>query len=417
MIDKVIGKCGVILNSQEYFIYLLRCHLSGENPNGVENTDWAEIYSLSEKHSVTAIISSEIKKLPVQFRPGGKLLSAFNQRLGYTVRNYEIKMQAITRFVSVLSDAEIPHLIVKGAVLRFLYPVPELRTSGDTDAIIAHANYQKAMDALVQNGFKIIKKYHNVANMVYNGEEFELHTELESVNVQSKVYFSDFFGSISESSGFTYKLKPFYHLLYAITHIAKHLKTGGAGVRMIMDIDVFFRNYPDTDIEKLLHECENMGLKQTALVLIALSKKWFGTPVSVPYTFDDAEHAELYTVLADVVLTGGVFGFDNGGVGMVNLRNEMGSSGKNGKAVSIKAFFKWVFPGVEYLKERFYYCYKYPVLAPVAWLQRLFEAIFGHSKHTGNAVKQMFSSAETAEKFNYLLKELNITENDKNKQS
>ena len=76
--------------------------------------------------------------------------------------------------------------------------------------------------------------------MLYNGEEFELHTELESVNVQSKIYFSDFFGNISEGEGFTYKLKPLYHLLYVITHIAKHLKTGGAGIRMIMDIDAIF---------------------------------------------------------------------------------------------------------------------------------------------------------------------------------
>lgn len=114
--------------------------------------------------------------------------------------------------------------------------------------------------------------------MLYNGEEFELHTELESVNVQSKIYFSDFFGNISEGEGFTYKLKPLYHLLYVITHIAKHLKTGGAGIRMIMDIDAFFRNYPDTDIEKLLCECENLGLKQTALVLIALSKSGFQLP-------------------------------------------------------------------------------------------------------------------------------------------
>ena len=403
------------MESRDYFIYLLRCHLSGENPQGAPNANWTEIYSLAEKHSVTAIVSSEIKKLAPSFRPEGKLLSAFNQKLGYTVRNYEIKMQAITKFVSVLTAAEIPHLIVKGAVLRYLYPVPELRTSGDTDAVVSPENYQKAMDALVENGFVITKKYYNVANMLYNGEEFELHTELESVNVQSKICFSDFFGNISEGEGFTYKLKPFYHLLYVITHIAKHLKTGGAGIRMIMDIDVFFRNYPDTDIEKLLCECENLGLKQTALVLIALSKKWFSTPVSVPYTFEDSSEARLYSVLSDIILTGGVFGFENGGVGMVNLRNEMSKSGKRGTGASVKAFFKWVFPGVSYLKERFYYCHKHPVLAPIAWLQRLFEAVFGHSKHTEDAVKQMFSSGKTAENFNYLFKELNITENESGK--
>ncbi|UKI22239.1 MAG: hypothetical protein L6V88_07555 [Anaerotruncus sp.] len=55
------------------------------------------------------------------------------------------------------------------------------------------------------------------------------------------------------------------------------------------------------------------------------------------------------------------------------------------------------------------------MLAPIAWLQRLFEAVFGHSKHTEDAVKQMFSSGKTAENFNYLFKELNITENESGK--
>lgn len=412
---KQTEKEGVFLDSREYFIYLLRCHLNGENPGGVENANWAEIYSLAEKHSVTAIVSSEIKKLPPSFRPQGKLLSAFNQMLGYTVRNYEIKMQAITKFVSVLTEAEIPHLIVKGAVLRYLYPVPELRTSGDTDAVVSPENYQKAMDALIENGFVIREKHYYVANMLYNGEEFELHTELESVNVQSKIYFSDFLGSMSEGKGFTYKLKPLNHLLYIIVHIAKHLKSGGAGIRMIMDIDAFFRNYPDTDTEKLLRECEILGLKQTALVLIALSKKWFGTPVSVPYTFEDSSEARLYTTLSDIILTGGVFGFHNGGEGVFKLEHEMGKSGKSGFAASVKALFRWIFPDISLLKRRSYYCYKHPVLAPIAWLQRLFEAAFGHSKHTKNTIREMFSDGETAEVFNYLFKELDITDDESGK--
>lgn len=86
---------------------------------------------------------------------------------------------------------------------------------------------------------------------MYGGEFFDLHTELESINVQSKIYYSTPFDDISESTGHTYKLKPIYHLLYVITHIAYHLKNGGAGIRMIMDIDALLRYYPDMDMENL----------------------------------------------------------------------------------------------------------------------------------------------------------------------
>ena len=69
-------------------------------------------------------------------------------------------------------------------------------------------------------------------------DNFEIHTEFESINIQSKIYFATPFDDVSDSIDYTYKLKPAYHLLYVIIHIAHHLKTGGVGIRMIMDIDV-----------------------------------------------------------------------------------------------------------------------------------------------------------------------------------
>lgn len=64
----------------------------------------------------------------------------------------------------------------------------------------------------------------------------------------------------------------------------------------------------------------------------------------MPYTFEDSSEARLYSVLSDIILTGGVFGFENGGVGMVNLRNEMSKSGKSGTGASVKAFLNGFSP-------------------------------------------------------------------------
>ena len=193
----------------------------------------------------------------------------------------------MTHLIEVLSQAEIDHLLVKGAVLRFLYPSPELRTSGDTDVVVRLSDYEKSVKVLKKAGFKVDFVRKNVSQVVYGGEFFDLHTELESINVQSKIYYSTPFDDISESTGHTYKLKPIYHLLYVITHIAYHLKNGGAGIRMIMDIDALLRYYPDMDMEKFMALCDNIKIKRTAQALIALSKKWFNTPVGNDYTFED----------------------------------------------------------------------------------------------------------------------------------
>ncbi len=404
-------KGGFALRSKEYFVYLLSCWLNKEKPAGSEQTDWQAVYALSENHNVTAIIASKIKELPQGSRPKGRLLSAFNQRLGFAVQNYEIKMRAMTYLIETLTKAGIDHLLVKGAVLRFLYPSPELRTSGDTDVVVRPADYEAAIEALKKAGFKIDFVRHTVAQARYGGEVFDLHTELESINVQSKIYYSTPFDDISESTGHTYKLKPIYHLLYVITHIAYHLKNGGAGIRMIMDIDALLRYYPDMDMQKFAALCENIKISRTAQALIALSKKWFKTPVAIDYTFEDADEQSFYENLSGIILDGGIFGYKNGGVGMMNLERSMQESGKADLKTSFKAFFKWLFPSAAYLKKYYYYAYKHPVLLPTAWFHRFFKALFGHLPVAKKIAREMFTKQEMSAKYFDVLNELQIDDN------
>ena len=56
------------MSTSEYFIYLLSCWLNDEKPRGSEDTNWQEIYALAEAHNVTAVITSQIKKLPARIR-------------------------------------------------------------------------------------------------------------------------------------------------------------------------------------------------------------------------------------------------------------------------------------------------------------------------------------------------------------
>lgn len=392
----------MILNSSNYFIYLLSCYLNGEKPICEKDIDWNEIYALSQKHDVTPVISKEIKELDKDKCPKGKLLSAFNQRLENTVKNYEYKTQAITLLVKLLSEAKINHLLIKGAVLRYLYPVPELRTSGDTDVVISPSDYENTVEVLKNGGFSVETVGTTVAELKYNDEVFEIHTELEYINIQSKIYFSTPFDDISEHSGYTYKLKPFYHLLYVITHIAHHLKNGGAGVRMIMDIDALLRYYPDIDIEKFIALCDYIRIKKTALVLIALSKKWFNTPVAIDFTFEDSDEEDFYKNLSRIILNGGVFGEDNGGIS----DEDKAVSGENSKA-----FLERVFPHPSKLQEYFPYCEKRKYLIPIAWFQYLFLVLFGKLGHSKDTNEEIFTQKEMSQKYYEVLKELQIDSN------
>lgn len=398
------------MNEKEYFIDLISCHLNKKKPDGVQNIDWNQVYSLAKKHNVLGIVMSVIKQLPKEFVPEKRLYSAFNQSLGYTLRVYENKMNSDAALISVLTKEEIPHLLVKGAVLRNMYPVPALRTSGDTDVVVKESDYPNAVNVLKENGFEVEDVRGDVAALLYGGDRFEIHTELESINVQSKIYFSTPFDDISECSGYTYKLMPIYHLIYVITHIAHHMKMGGAGIRMLMDMDVLIRNYPELDYQEFWQICRNINIEKTAGALFALCRKWFHTPVSSDFSFDSEENKDFYDSLSNVILEGGIFGFGNGGVGKNNLEESIGKSGKVTVFVMLKAFFKWLFPSKEYMQSCFLYAYKHPALIPAAWFHRLFKALFVHRKKSVFNLKEMFTKKEISEKQHQLLTELEIKE-------
>lgn len=291
-----------IISEKEYFIYLLSCHLNGTTPKGEKNINWNLIYEFAKRHSVVSMIAHVIKDLPRHFWPEDKILSKFNKELESTVQKYEFKMKTLFTFITALSNAKISHLLIKGAILRNIYPSPELRISSDTDVIVKPSEFFDAIDALKDKGFSVDLVENNVATIKCGTETFELNTELENINIQSKIYFSTPFDDISERSGYTYKLKPIYHLLYVVTHIAHHLAIGGVGIKMIMDIDAIIRNYPEINIDHFLELCDNIKIRKTASALIALSKKWFKTPVAIDFTFEDKENEMFFENFSNIIV-------------------------------------------------------------------------------------------------------------------
>lgn len=291
-----------VVSEKEYFIYLLSCHLNGTTPKGEKDIDWNLVYEFAKRHSVVAMIAKVIKKLPKEFLPDEKTFSIFDKELESTNQKYEFKMKTLFTFITALTNAKISHLLIKGSVLRNIYPSPELRVSSDTDVIVKPTEFFDAIDVLKDKGFNVDLVENSVATIKCGSETFELNTELENINIQSKIYFSTPFDDISECSGYTYKLKPIYHLLYVITHIAHHLSIGGVGIRMIMDIDAIIRNYPEINIRKFLELCDNIKIRKTAEALIALSKKWFKTPVAIGFTFEDKENEKLFEDFSNIII-------------------------------------------------------------------------------------------------------------------
>lgn len=390
-----------------YFIELLSSFLNNSKPPIKEDTDWAKLYSLSNSHDVTAIISTRIALLPVESMPDKRTKSAFKQILGQTIINYSEKQKNIQKVLNCLTDAEIPHMVVKGSETSKLYPVPELRTSGDTDIIVRPEDYEKAVDALKKLGLKLQFMKENCALMNSEIFNYEIHNCLESINPKVKALLSEpFTEEKSEKvNNYTYKLNNDFALFYTVIHLLYHLKSGGAGIRMLMDIDVLIRNNKES-VKNCLSLAEECGLLRSFKCVFSLAHHWFSTPVESSILVNDRVLIEKMT---ETMMKGGIFGYGNGHSGAVFLANQQkANNGKLTFLTRMKAFFHYMFPAPKYIYNQSEYAREHHFLLPIAYIDRIFQGIFLRRKHSLKSIDAIRGKKEAAQNLYDIMNELEI---------
>ena len=387
------------MNAQkEYFIALLSCFMSGTRPQGRE-ADFEELYRLADIHDVGAIIATELKEVAPAFQPQGKLASHFTQAIGLTLREFQHRETA-QRIVKALLDGEhIDHLFVKGAVIKSDYPVPELRTSGDIDVIVRKTDFEKVVSLAEHTAVPLTVKEQTseVVTWKLNGIDVEIHSTADV----SSDYFNDIMALAIRQDGYTYRLSDTDHLLYIICHLAKHLAYRGAGIRMLMDVDVLVRKLQPFDQSGFLILCENAGCKKTAEALLSLAAFWFGTPVTA--TVDYPSNPLLLQSFERVMLDGGSFGYEQNAIPVRYLDHD-GSTEES----RLKILLKMAFPSREYLKLCYPYYQKYAFLYPVARLNRLADGLFKKRKAAADVLQQVKTDGGNASVQLALIRELEI---------
>lgn len=387
---------------KEYFIHLLAGFLNGEAPKPMA-VDWTKIFELADQHSVQAIVSQQIKALPADVAPQGKLKSMFNQQIGRTIQAYDKRSEAIAVLESFFCDNKTDYMFVKGAGISCYYPVPEYRTSGDIDVIVRDIDFDVIVQ-LLRNQWQV-KDNGNVAVLTVNDVEVEVHSA-GSIKDQ---YFDDIFTLAEQIGEYKYQLNMYHQLLFVLRHISKHLSHSGAGVRMLMDVDVLVRANPDFDNQRFNIMCVQANCQKIWNTISSLAHHWFATPVDCDRQV--VSDSVLMSNLERVFLDGGVFGFSQFDLGDYYITKSLGTQQQVTVGTRLRAILRLIFPGKDVLYNQFGYANRHKLLLPVAFCHRVLIAVFtrfGHSKNTLNAILHNDSGISVIQRD--LLRELDITE-------
>lgn len=358
---------------KEYFLKLLSSFVNQTVPKG-ETVDLREVFRLADIHDVGGIIATQIKLTDEEYRPKNELKSFFNQVLGYSVKNNIQRENAFIKIQKFLNENEIEHIFVKGIIVKNYYPVPELRTSGDIDVIVK-TDLNKLKDLAVENGIKVTDFVSNALTLFIDGLDIEIHNQPDVITS----YFDNMF-SLCEKDDFEYSLNEYDHLFYILCHLAKHLLYRGAGVRMLLDVDLTIRHIENFKQEKLLEIAKRTGVKKTVETILSLCKLWFNTPVKA--NVDLVEDCRLLNSLETVFLDGGSFGYSTNSIPLKYYKNSKSRFG---------VILKMAFPDREYLKICYPYYKNNPLLYPVARVNRIADGILKKKKAAKNALSQIKS--------------------------
>lgn len=361
---------------QKFILTVLRNHLSGEKTLSPDNIDWNIVYEISNSHQITAIVFYQCK----EFIPR-ELIAKFNNDYSLTVSlNVKRDLQNKTLEKS-FGAAGLDYFFVKGTLISQYYPVPILRTMGDTDIVIS--NRDKANEIMLSEGF-LNERNHPDYEWCYfkNNLEYEIHTDLIYDDAINTNEISSF---LKKSREFVVdnKLDINYHFIFVLLHLRKHFMERGVGFRQFIDVAVFSKD-ENLDWSWIENRLEELKILQFSKTVFSYIKMWFG--IDFPIPCDDVVSAD-FDISTEYIFKNGVFGFDNADTENYKASNNV----RNSKMPHLSMFFKGV--RAIFLPYRSLIAsdnYKFlngrPYLLPAAWVYRIFKTIKNRNVDTGKKV-------------------------------
>ncbi|MGM9532839.1 nucleotidyltransferase domain-containing protein [Intestinibacter sp.] len=402
------------------FLNLLKASLKDQTYEGEEIgfNDLIYIYKLSEIHHVVPMIYNAVYSQDF-FQKQEDGFKAMFKSMAFKLIFSQI--QRTSRFLELykkLREENVKFLVFKGIIFRNMYNNPDDRMSADEDIVVCAEDYDRVKEILTGEGLEFIDKGEECAYFCSNtGLCIEVSKSLFSEDSKAYGHLNDLFDDIFEKSieidvdGVAIStLSHQQHLIYIVFHNMKHFLTGGFGIRQVADFFKYIESYGEfIDWEMFWSDLKKLNYDTFALNLIDISLKYLGfddSKVVYPdehYRFEDLKKSGKYYINSDAlisdILDAGVFGastMDRKHTALMTLDAvEDNSSGNR---------FKAVFPSVDYLKGRYTYLQKYPVLLPVAWIQR----IFSYMKKNENNSSSYINTMELGKQRIALLKEYKI---------
>ena len=325
-----------------------------------EPIDYPLLSDAAGKQALLPIVREGLFAMRLQDE-GAKLIQEKSLK---DVYQFAYRDYALNSIKNCFEKNEIEYVLLKGSVLRELYPDQWMRTSCDIDVLVREENLDAAVSALQkETEFKYLNKLYHDVSMSGPNVHLELHFNIkEDMDNIDKLLANAWDYTARKADSYQCDFTPEFQIFHVIAHMAYHFVHGGLGVRPYLDLWLL-RNRTKYEENEVREMCGTCGILKFYEKCCNLSDVWL----------ENKEHTAVSRALEEYSFEGGVFG-SRKNAAMAIMRKDKG----------VQYYFKRMLIKREALEVLYPKLKEYPGLLPYYQVRRWFDAII----HKRDRVKE-----------------------------
>lgn len=363
----------------KYLIYLCRCTIEGRNAEYVpEWLDLNEFLEFCLNHKLENIAYFALNNTDAH-KLDEEIWLIFED-----LYLQDVLIDATQQYhLDIIKDAfnknGIKYIVLKGMVMKLLYPTSDLRQSADIDIFIWAEQMEAADKIMKELGFECTAEAGMESTANYEMEPFseiELHSHLILEDYKWQTECNYIPGRAVQRQGCESVMSDADFYVFMLCHIAKHVAVGGIGIRAILDIWVYRRHFKNLDWDAINAVIERCGLTEFNNNILALADHWF----------NDKPADKRIEILAQYIALSGWNGIEEQWQAS-ELHSNAGIANSRGYA-KLRKYIRYAFWDRKHMSLKYPILDKYPALLPFCWAHRGINAII----HKRDTVKNLTKS-------------------------
>lgn len=298
----------------------------------------------------------------------------------------EQQMEKVQAISDAFEENGIDYMPVKGALLKHMYPNPEMRKMSDADILIRQEQYEKIIPVMKALGFTESGESDHEHIWTSDYLKVELHKRL--MPTYHKDYYS-FFGEgwdlAKIQNGHRWSMTEEDAFIYNFIHFAKHYRDGEGNCRFVIDLWVHMRCHPELDMDYIRRKMADMRMEAFYDNIMRVIETWFGDRpwdevteriTQVLFTVDAEERKQAHAVARSVHAT---HTYGDARAAEKNYRKQI------------------LFPDRDHMNWSYPQWKKVPL--PIAWVLRWFHLVFFRRKTVQERSHQQTISEQQRESY------------------